>query len=95
MALQDVGPGMKYWAVCADRLRAAQLGQGNGTVTGNDYTADMLNTDLLSEAKGLDADRSSWPYALGSPFQEDMDATRSQTVELYRSWIIAGRPPVQ
>jgi hypothetical protein len=91
----DIGPGMKFWASCSNRLRVAQLGQGNGVVTGNDYTADMLDADILAEQKILDPDRDSWPYALGSPFQEDMDGTRQSTVNLYREWILAGRPAVQ
>ncbi len=95
MADQDLGSGMKWWAVCNDRLRAAQLGQGNSQVTGEAYTPDMLDADLLAEAKGIDSHRSDWEWALKSPLQEDMDSLRVSAVQMYQDWIDAGRQPVK
>ena len=81
--------GANFYAVCAQALRSAQLGQ-----FGPAFTPDQLRANLTEQARAFDRNWSDWPYGMVSPGVDSMNAAIDLAVQKYSYWLASGRPAV-
>lgn len=87
MQNEELASGGKFYAICAQGLRSAQMGQ-----YGDAFTADDLKKNLDEQAAGFDKSFSSWPYAMISPGVDALNEMITSAVALYQAWLDAGKP---
>lgn len=89
MPKDELPSGGKFYAIVAQHLRAAQLGQ-----YGASYTEDQLRNSLEGEARGFDKSFRNSDFVMISQQVDDMNALIDEAVSRYRSWIDAGKPEI-
>lgn len=88
--MEDLQSGAKWYAICAQHLRAAQLGQYGPSLAVDDFRAG-----LIEEAKGFASNWTDSEFVLVSAQVDDMTLLLNRAVQIYSDWIKAKRPAIQ
>jgi len=86
----ELQSGAKFYATCAQGLRAAQLGQ-----YGDNFTTDQLRENLQEQAAAFGVNWSDNAFTMVSQTVDEMNALIDQACGLYQAWLDAGKPRIQ
>lgn len=88
--MEDLQSGAKFYATCAQGLRAAQLGQ-----YGDDFTPDGLRANLEQQAAAFGVNWTDSSFTMVSQTVDEMNVLIDRACDLFQAWIDAGKPRIQ